>query len=70
MTIHHDDLALIRLKHLRGAHDQTMRTQTIEIVYGGDPNRAGPTATERFLESEIARLEHKIRLREIEQGAL
>jgi hypothetical protein len=48
---------LEKLKALRGGHDQTVRTQTIKLIYGPSTD---VTETARFLEAEIARLEQVI----------
>jgi hypothetical protein len=40
---------LEKLKRLRGEHDQTMRTQAVEIFFDGDSS-SYETVTERFLE--------------------
>ena len=66
MTITEAENKLLMLETLRDEpHDQTMRTQTIRIVYGAGPS--GLTETKRFLEAEIRRMRERIRFYYAEQ---
>ena len=48
------------LEKLRGQHDQTVRCRVIDLMYSSDTSKK--TATERFLETEIIRVQSIIEL--------
>ena len=66
LTITEAEKKLAALEALRNEpHDQTMRCETIRIIYG--PGTSALNETRRFLEAEIRRMRERIRFFYAEQ---